>query len=91
MSFPVTKLYLWPNNDAMVVQRIHSKLLKASRQYLPVEDWEVILVLKLPRIKQKLDRYALSVSSSLSTVTANDRSLVRDDTEKDNRSYFFLR
>ena len=91
MSFPVTKLYLWPTDDALVVKRINSKLAKTSHLYRPIDDWEVILVLKLPRIKQKLNDGALSVSSSLSTVTANDRSLVRDDTEKDNRSYFFLR
>merc|ERR1712146_2068 len=33
----------------------------------------------------------ISASSSLSTVTANDRLLVRDDAEKDNSSYYFFR
>jgi hypothetical protein len=88
MSFPVTKLYLWPTDDALVVKRINSKLAKTSHLYRPIDDWEVMLVLKLPRIKQKLNDGALSVSSSLST----DRpSLVRDDSEKDNRSFYFLR
>ena len=91
MSFPVTKLYLWPNDDAMVIKRIHAKLMRASRLYTPVEDWEVLLVLKMPRIKHKLERDAISASSSLSSVTANDRLLVRDDAEKDNSSYYFFR
>ena len=52
MEFPPTKLYLFSSNDGNVLKRLMSTV--SSSKYRPVEDWEIVVLLKLPKMNKKL-------------------------------------
>lgn len=77
MEFPLTKVYIFCSSDADILKRVISNLTLSSSHYRPIDDWELNILLKYSKLKEK------NTISSIPSSTAGDKI--------SEYAYYFLR